>query len=73
MTISTINIPMSILSEDNYENWHSQIKTFLQLQDLWNVVHEEFIMLENQATFSAVEKKKFKEEQQRNYIALCFL
>ncbi|XLS55363.1 hypothetical protein HN51_005118, partial [Arachis hypogaea] len=30
-------------------------------------------MLDNQATLFAAKKKKLKEEQQRNYIALYFL
>ena len=49
------------------------MKTFLQAQELWEVVQEGFTMPENQATVSAIEKKKLKEDQQKNYIALCFL
>ena len=62
MTISTINILVPILSEDNYEDWYSQMKTFLQAQDLWEIVQDGFIMLQNQATLSAAKKKKLKED-----------
>ena len=58
MTISTINIPVPIfLFEDNYEDWYIQVKTFLQPQDLWEVVEDGFIMPKNQTILSAAEKK----------------
>ena len=72
MTISAINIPLPILFEDNYEDWHSPMKTFLQAQDLWEVVQEGFTLPQNQTKLSTVEKNKLKEDQQKNYIALCF-
>ena len=73
MTISTINIPIPILSEDNYEDWYSQMKTFLQAQDLWEIVQDGFVSPWNQSTLFAAERKKLKEDQQKNSIALCFL
>ena len=73
MTISTINIPVPILSKDNYEDWYSQMKTFLQAQDLWEIVQDGFVSPGNQSTLSATEQKKLNEDQQKNSIALCFL
>ena len=60
MTNLTINIPFPILSEENYEDWYSQMKTFLQAQDLKEVVQEGFTMPENQAMHSATKKKLYR-------------
>ena len=49
------------------------MKTFLQAQDLWEIVQEGLIISENLAGLSADDKKKLKEEQQQNSVALCFL